>query len=217
MIVYIAGPYRNEDPRTVDQNIQKARDAAAKLWALGYTVVCPHLNTATFERDYPEINDSRYLDGYIEILARCDAIYMLPGWEQSAGSLKELDFALGNGIPAYYDDEGSCLEVSDTETKRPAQCKEYINIVMSGYRTHLAKNADYSPANIAGTGDIGICTRIWDKVSRLMSLVGFDIQIASSTFRAPKTPKNESVEDNIMDLGVYAIIYQIYKRGAWGR
>jgi hypothetical protein len=102
-----------------------------------------------------------------------------------------------------------------TEAKSPEQCKEFRAIIEKMYATHLDKNADYSPMNILGTGMIGLVTRIWDKVARLVSLHGFDIRDGSLS--QVRTPKNESVDDTLLDLANYAIIAMIFRRGKWGK
>lgn len=89
MIVYIAGPYRGN----VEANIQAAREIAAEVWRVGHVAICPHLNTAHFDRDYPDIPDQAYLDGDLEILARCDAMVLVPGWRASQGTQAEVAFA----------------------------------------------------------------------------------------------------------------------------
>jgi hypothetical protein len=104
-----------------------------------------------------------------------------------------------------------------TEDRRPKQTAEFIKVITSMYFVHLSKNKDYSPANILATGSIGVVTRVWDKVARLMNLTGFKVEIASSSFEAPQTPSNESIQDSWMDLSVYGIIAQILNVGAWGK
>lgn len=96
MIVYTAGPYRGD----VLGNILQARKVAIELWEKGYTVICPHMNTAFFDFDC-SVDNSVYLAGDLEILERCDAIVMLPNWEQSDGARAELDFAQRMNIPDY--------------------------------------------------------------------------------------------------------------------
>jgi 5'-nucleotidase len=104
-----------------------------------------------------------------------------------------------------------------TELRCPEQVKAF-NAILDGIKeTHLRKNVDYSPANIQGTGAIGLCTRIWDKTARLLNLSGFRIEIASSRFEAPCQPKNESIEDTLLDLATYAIIALVYRQGKWGK
>ena len=104
-----------------------------------------------------------------------------------------------------------------TEIARPEQVEAFREIIEKMYVTHLEKNFDYSPANILGTGEPGLMTRVWDKVARLMNLMGFKIEIASSRYEQPCQPKNESIDDTILDLAVYAIIWQIYRQGKWGK
>jgi len=62
-------------------------------------VICPHLNTAFMGRG----DDRQWLDGDLEILRRCDAIYMLNGWRDSAGALAELDEAHRGHLTVYYE------------------------------------------------------------------------------------------------------------------
>ena len=103
-----------------------------------------------------------------------------------------------------------------TEEKYPEQCAAFKAITSGMYRVHLDKNADYSPYNINATGEIGVITRIWDKVARLMSLSGFDI--GTGEYKKPETaPLNESIEDTLLDLANYAIIAKIHREGKWGK
>jgi hypothetical protein len=100
IVLCLAGPYR--DPRGdayVHRNIQAAREVAEQLWAEGFAVLCPHLNTAFMSG----ICDEEYfLRGAQEFVRRSDAIVMLPGWRNSEGALAEVGLALELGIPDYY-------------------------------------------------------------------------------------------------------------------
>lgn len=213
-IVYTAGPYRPGHGRTVADNIAAARKVAIELWRMGHFALCPHLNTANFEED-AELPDEYYLDGDLKALARCDAVVMLPTWTESEGAKGEHDYALAAGIPVYYYPD--LPELHPVEVARIEQCEGFIAIVMRMYRTMLDKNYDYSPANILGTGEVGLVTRLWDKVARLMNLTGFRVEIASSSFHAPKSPKNESLDDAYLDLANYAVIGALVRMGKWGR
>ena len=216
MLVYLAGPIRPKGDQTLESNINNAKSIALELWKKDYTVISPHANS-----DLPisladkEVEALRWLNGDLDIIARCDAVVVLPGWEESAGTKGEIEFAKERNIPiTYYPD---LPEISSTELLRPKQVRGYIDIVMNGYRVHLAKNADYSPINILGTGEIGLATRIWDKVARLLHLIGFNIDISKSEYDKSKIAKNESFEDNLIDLSVYSIIWQLYHKGIWGK
>lgn len=104
-----------------------------------------------------------------------------------------------------------------TELARPQQTRAFFDIVNAMYQVHLDKNADYSPANILGTGEVGLMTRSWDKISRLMNLMGFNLDVSLQSFNKPKEPKNESIDDSVMDAAVYMIIWKLYRQGKWGR
>lgn len=210
MIVFIAGPYRGD----VGKNISNARAVAMKVWEKGHVALCPHLNTAFFDETCA-CKDADYLAGDLKLLARCDAMVMIPKWEKSEGASKEVGYALAHDIPVYYYPDIPPLH--PTEQTRPNQVEAFINTVMSMYRVHLQKNADYSPANILGTGEVGLVTRLWDKIARLMNLTGFHINITSTYFTAPEKPKNESIDDTLMDAATYSVIGLLLRKGVWGK
>lgn len=94
MILYVAGPYRGD----VEANIAQARKIAQELWAAGFAVICPHANTAHFDRDRPDIPDGSYLQGDLEFVEMCDGLVMTPDWEKSAGARGEYEHAEKLGI-----------------------------------------------------------------------------------------------------------------------
>lgn len=213
MLVYVSGKYSGEDATEIEENIQTARRVAIELWELGHAVICPHLNTAHFEEDCQLLYDD-YIEGDLDILTRCDVIVMLPGWEESRGANVEKGCADRLGIPVY--EYPTLPDLHPTEIRCPNQSRAFLETVGRMYRTHLQKNADYSPANILATGDLGLVTRLWDKVARLMNLSGFKFDIINQHFEKPIDPKNESVEDTLMDASVYAIIGLLLRSGKWG-
>lgn len=89
MRVYISGPitghknYRQEFGR-----------AEAQLREGGYEVV----NPAAFSTQLPALTYEEYLEIDLTLLAMCDAIYMLPGWQESRGANREHGYALAKGI-----------------------------------------------------------------------------------------------------------------------
>lgn len=104
------------------------------------------------------------------------------------------------------------------ENKYPEMTAEYKRIQQEGYETFCRKQMNYGPDNISvGTplktdDDVklsltGIWFRVNDKIQRLKNLVvlGKADQVG------------ESVDDTLQDLGVYAIIAQIVKRGKWAK
>jgi len=99
-VLYIAGKYRGKSENEVFENIVHARSIAVKLWNEGWAVICPHTN-AFFMGS--KLGDKMFLDGDLEIVKRCDAIYMLKGWEQSQGAKRELEVVIESGLELYYE------------------------------------------------------------------------------------------------------------------
>ena len=98
-VIFISGPYRAKTEWELIEHIREAEKAAIELWKKGWAVFCPHKNTAHFGG---LCDDSVWLKGDLEILKRCDAIYMIEGWKDSAGAQKELIIAKENGLEIYY-------------------------------------------------------------------------------------------------------------------
>lgn len=102
MLIYTAGPYsETAGVGTVEENIERAREAAVKLWDMGYTVICPHLNTAHFEK-VTSLSNKVFVDRDLEIVQVCDGIVMLPYWEQSRGAVRELEHARQCGLAVFF-------------------------------------------------------------------------------------------------------------------
>jgi len=97
MIIYISGKYSGE----VEKNVRKARQAAIRIWELGAVALCPHLNTAFFERDC-DCDYEDYIRGDLELLEKCDVIYMLDNWQGSDGAHREHRKAKELGLPIFY-------------------------------------------------------------------------------------------------------------------
>jgi len=99
-VLYICGPYSGPDTKVVTNHIMTARTHAIEAWRKGWTVFCPHLNTAHFERCIPEIEHSVWVGADLDIISRLDpdAILLLPGWSGSQGSLREHRLASELGI-----------------------------------------------------------------------------------------------------------------------
>ncbi len=100
---YVAGPFRGKDHWQIAENIRNAERLALEIWRLGVPVICPHANTAHFQ---DAADDRTWLEGDLEMLARCDFMVMTPDWQRSSGARAEHDFALARQIPVFYDVAG---------------------------------------------------------------------------------------------------------------
>lgn len=108
--------------------------------------------------------------------------------------------------------------VNQIEAEYPETTAEYFRIMMESYETFCLKQSNYGPSNISvGTNArsadeiklalSGLFFRLNDKISRIKQLVVLGKQ----------DNVGEAVDDTFQDLGVYAIIAQIVKRGKWGK
>lgn len=108
--------------------------------------------------------------------------------------------------------------VAQIEEQYPETTAEYMKIVLESYETFCKKQSNYGPSNISvGTNArsedeiklslTGLFFRLNDKISRIKQLIVLGKQ----------DNVGEAVDDTFQDLGVYAIIAQIVKRGKWGR
>lgn len=94
-MLYVSGPYRGNETA----NIVRAWAVAQRLWASGYVVFCPHLNSAWMQ-------GADFIAGDLEILGRLgpgDGIYMMRGWESSTGARMELHQARTQGLNVYIE------------------------------------------------------------------------------------------------------------------
>jgi 5'(3')-deoxyribonucleotidase len=119
-------------------------------------------------------------------------------------------------VVSWVVDLEKAMALHPTEQRCPRQTHGFRQIVDRLYAVHLDKNADYSPANILGTGEIGGVVRLWDKMARLLSLEGFNIEVKFLGYTGPKAARNESLDDTLIDLANYAIILKLLREGNWG-
>lgn len=97
-VIYVAGPYSADNEYGVKLNIRAAEDAAVDIWKAGAVAICPHLNTAHWGN---LLSHQEFVDGDLEIVRRCDAVFMVDGWERSSGANRERACALDNGLPVF--------------------------------------------------------------------------------------------------------------------
>jgi len=101
-ILYISGPYSAGNGRTVEDNIAVARKYAVAAVKAGWFPFTPHLNTAHFEVDCPDVAHEDWVAGDLAILSRLDpdvdAMLLLSGWTQSKGARLERDWAIHLGL-----------------------------------------------------------------------------------------------------------------------
>lgn len=96
-LVYLAGPYSQGDPV---QNTHETVHLATALWESGLLVpVVPHLSLLWHAITPLPYEDWMALD--LHLLAKCEAVYRLPG--ESPGADREVAYAEARGIPVLSD------------------------------------------------------------------------------------------------------------------
>jgi len=66
----------------------------------------------------------------------------------------------------------------------------------------LQKHKDYGKGNILDMGELGIAFRISEKFNRIKHLL-----------MSSKKPTNETIDESWIDIGVYAVIAVLLRRG----
>jgi predicted mannosyl-3-phosphoglycerate phosphatase (HAD superfamily) len=113
-VIYVAGPFRADTSWEMEQNVRRAEEVALELWKLGAAVICPHSNTRFYQG---EADDQVWLDGDIEILKRCDAVYMLPDWTESVGASEEHKVAVESMKKTLYTMDQAKDYITDFSSK----------------------------------------------------------------------------------------------------
>ena len=99
--VYISGPLRAETEYLQQQNVQRARLEAENFWRMGFSVFCPHLNTAGMSGLLD--NEDDFIEGDLQWLRCADIAIFIPGWSGSKGAVLEHNEAITmEDIEIYY-------------------------------------------------------------------------------------------------------------------
>lgn len=220
-VIYLSGPYRAGTKEEVLDNIKKIEIVADELNKIGFGYFSPHSNAALFTKTDLYFNHlskddahSHFMNIDKRIILVCDAVLVCGSWENSVGTKEEIAYANRLGIPVFYDFK-ELIDSYKTYFSYPKQFQLFREIQAILYQQHREKNLDYSPYNVGATGNIGLVTRIWDKVARLMKLSGFDI--STGEYSEGHKANNEPLEDTFGDLSNYSIISLIYRGGFWGK
>lgn len=102
--VYVAGAYSAGNVIDVLKNIGRGEGWGARLFALGFAPFVPwHDKDFILRVPDADFTVEQFYQYSLEWLRVSDCVFVIPGWENSAGTLKEIKEAEGCGIPVYYD------------------------------------------------------------------------------------------------------------------
>ena len=97
-LVYVAGKFTGPNSWAIEQNVRAAEDVGMQIALLGAMPVIPHSNTRFFHGTF---TDEFWYEGTMELLRRCDAVMLVPGWQKSRGAQTEAAEAKRLGIPVF--------------------------------------------------------------------------------------------------------------------
>lgn len=113
-VVYIAGPMSADDSFQFERNCRAADELAAwlhqrfpsELAVINCLSSNRHYDGLCYFRPHCEEEEARishddWLAKDVEILLRCDAVVLLPGWQNSLGATIEVKAAKDKGLPIF--------------------------------------------------------------------------------------------------------------------
>ena len=106
--VYVAGAISSSNPIQFLDNIRKGARLSAQALLAGYAVFSPFIDFQLFLalNGEEKIDIETIQNQSLAWLKVSDAVLVVPGWENSKGTEKELAIARGLGIPIYFTLEG---------------------------------------------------------------------------------------------------------------
>lgn len=198
-IYYLAHPYSAPTPEDEATNYESATRITAELMARGHYIFSPLTHSHPIHLVKPQPADFWYTFDF-GILERCDAIIMCPGWKNSSGCRKELEFAKDHDIrvlnycpdchvlldgeeptPCYYEidaEEGSWDCIHRCNVRNPDEtCYEPINAEDKSAEAEASKEfvENYSDKVkvVIGPNNRQVWNLTWEGVGGL--LIGCDL------------------------------------------
>lgn len=97
MKIYISGGITG-----VEDHMAAFMRAEKELREQGHEVINPAKVGAMLPKS---TKHEEYMVISFALMRMCDAVYFLRGWRQSLGCNQEYGFAVGRGLPMYYEEE----------------------------------------------------------------------------------------------------------------
>ena len=102
--VYIAGAFSSDNILQVFENMRLGMRASVKVLLSGYAPFCPWLDYhfSLMIRDTEKLEVENYYNYSLAWLEVSDALIVLPNWESSVGTKREIEVARKLGMPIFY-------------------------------------------------------------------------------------------------------------------
>ena len=102
--IYVAGPYSSDNIIDTLDYMREGQRMATRVLLAGFAPWCPWIDFhyQLQLRDDEELTVDNYYEYSITWLVVSDAMLVMPGWQYSKGTLKEIEIARALGIPIYY-------------------------------------------------------------------------------------------------------------------
>ena len=104
MLYYICSPYRGATKEEVEKHIGYAKELARTVLLHGFGVIAPHLYMPNCLDDSNSEERKRGLEASLEILKKCDVVYVGQKFGISEGMAAEIKEAEKLGISVFYRD-----------------------------------------------------------------------------------------------------------------
>lgn len=120
MKIYLAGPMTGKP----DFNYPAFHAMAWRLRAMGYDVVNPAENFGGDQSLKYEI----YMRAALKSVLTCDAVAVLPGWQESRGATREAAVADWCGIPVLNAERLALGEEAERDKRNGDECEEFTRL-----------------------------------------------------------------------------------------
>ena len=97
--VYMAGAISGANPLETFRNIDRGTAWSAEVLSQGFAVYSPFIDPGLVGRATLSMEQVYAMS--LEWLKVCDAVFLVPGWEDSKGTLREVEVARSLGISIY--------------------------------------------------------------------------------------------------------------------
>ena len=98
-LLYVAGKLADSTAWKRELNIRQAEEVALQLMKMGFAVFVPHTQCRSYDGELPW---EAWIERDLEVLCRCNAVFMLPNWKDSKGATAEHEQAKKLGMKILY-------------------------------------------------------------------------------------------------------------------